>query len=81
MKKYLTFIAAVLFCAAVQAQTYNIHKKNGTTIYILADEVEYVDFNDVMNVDPKGVKLGGKEWAHHNVGADIPWNVFFVGQY
>lgn len=73
MKKYLTLIAAVLFCAAVQAQTYNIHKKNGTTIYILADEVEYVDFNDVMNVDPKGVKLGGKEWAHHNVGAELAW--------
>ena len=73
MKKYLTLIAAVLFCAALQAQTYNIHKKNGTTIYIPADEVEFVNFDEAMTARTTGVQFGNKIWATNNVGADLAW--------
>lgn len=77
MKKLFTFIAATMLCVGAQAQTVNIHFKNGATAYYSGNEVEYVDFNEVTTALGKTqrLELGSQtyEWAQTNIGANEEW--------
>ena len=79
MKKLFTFIAATMLCMGTQAQTVNIHLKNGTSIYYSGNEVEFVDFDENMDLDSLGVerlvskKIGNRTWLTTNIGAANPW--------
>ena len=79
MKKILTIFASVVLCTAAQAQSVNLHLKNGSTVYYSDKDVEYVDFNETMAA-PSGTRavdlgLPSKvKWATHNIGAVNPWD-------
>lgn len=80
MKKSLIVIASMLLTAvAAQAQSYNIHKTDGTVINFPAEEVDYLDFTEATGDNaPEGaeaIDLGlpsGLKWANMNVGALSP---------
>lgn len=75
MKKYLTILAAMLFCASMQAQTVKVHLVNGNVVSYPANEVEFVDFgNNTSDVTKTAVDLGiKKKWCNINVGATKEW--------
>ena len=76
MKKLFTLIAAAMLGVGVQAQTVNIHLKNGTSIYYSGNEVEFVDFDENMALGGSSLaskKIGSTEWQTANLGADQPW--------
>ncbi len=76
MKKLFTLIAATMLCVGAQAQTVNIHLKNGKSIYYSGNEVEYVDFDEEMALGGTAIashKIGKLEWQEANLGADKPW--------
>lgn len=69
----------LLITVAAQAQSYNIHKTDGTVVTFSAEEVEYLDFTDAPGVNtPEGVEAvdmglpSGTKWANMNVGATAP---------
>lgn len=76
MKKLFTLIAATILCVGAQAQSVNIHLKNGTSIYYSGDSVQYVDFNETLEVPSTNinfVKIGNYSWADRNIGASQIW--------
>ena len=79
MKKLFTLIAATILCVGAQAQTVNIHLKNGSSVCYSGNQVEYVDFDEEMNLDSLGVErfefaiIGNLKWARANMGAANPW--------
>ena len=65
----------MLFVGA-QAQTVNVHLKNGTTLYFSGDSIECVDFNETTYVNGTYMtskEVGGLVWLEANVGAQYPW--------
>ena len=74
MKRIIPFVAAVLVALSAQAQTVNVHMKDGTTQKYGASKVDHIDFSGA-GVAPEGLKevdLGlpsGIKWANMNVGA------------
>lgn len=46
MKKYIFLVAAVMCQLAAQAQTVNVHFKNGQKIQFPSVNVDYVDFSE-----------------------------------
>lgn len=79
MKKLFTLIAATILCVGAQAQTVNVHLKNGSSICYSGSQVDYVDFDEEMDLDAAGLEsfqwatIGGLRWARTNVGAANPW--------
>ena len=77
MKKYILMVAAIACHFAVQAQTVNVHFKNGQKIQFSSANVEYVDFSEKAP-DPTVsagavVDLGlSVYWCSCNVGAEAP---------
>ena len=77
MKKYIFLVAAIVFHFAAQAQTVNVHFKNGQKIQFSSANVEYVDFSEKAP-DPTVsagavVDLGlSVYWCSCNVGAEAP---------
>lgn len=74
MKKFTLIISALCMSfASAFAQTYVIHKTDGTTIEYQARETEYIEFKETDNT-PEGVEavdLGlSVKWANMNLGAD-----------
>jgi len=77
MKKYILLVAAVMCQLAAQAQTVNVHFKNGQKIQFPSVNVDYVDFSEKAP-DPTVsagavVDLGlSVYWCSCNVGAESP---------
>lgn len=77
MKKYIILVAALVCQIAAQAQTVNVHFKNGQKIQFPSVNVEYVDFSEKAP-DPTVsagavVDLGlSVYWCSCNVGAESP---------
>lgn len=77
MKKYILLVAAVMCQLAAQAQTVNVHFKNGQKIQFPSVNVDYVDFSEKAP-DPivsagAVVDLGlSVYWCSCNVGAESP---------
>ena len=77
MKKYILLVAAVVCQLAAQAQTVNVHFKNGQKIQFSSENVDYVDFSEKAP-DPtvsagQVVDLGlSVYWASCNLGAEKP---------
>lgn len=77
MKKYILIVAAVMCQLAAQAQTVNVHFKNGQKIQFPSVNVDYVDFSEKAP-DPTVsagavVDLGlSVYWCSCNVGAESP---------
>lgn len=77
MKKYILLVAAIVCHFAAQAQTVNVHFKNGQKIQFPSVNVEYVDFSEKAP-DPTVsagavVDLGlSVYWCSCNVGAEAP---------
>jgi len=77
MKKYILIVAAVMCQLAAQAQTVNVHFKNGQKIQFPSVNVDYVDFSEKAP-DPivsagAVVDLGlSVYWCSCNVGAESP---------
>lgn len=78
MKPILFIISSLLLLGgmSLSAQTYNIHKADGTVATFPAAEVEFVDFVDTTQdnapAEAEAVDLGlpsGLLWANMNVGA------------
>lgn len=87
-KKFSYFVASVLLAMNMQAQTVNIHFKNGTTINFHEDLVESIDFSE-KTPEPtltagEAVDLGlSVMWASFNIGAETPegtGNVYAWGE-
>lgn len=77
MKCRFTLFLLMLGCMSLSAQTYNIHKVDGSVVSIPASEVEFVDFNgspeDKAPDAVEAVDLGlpsGLLWASMNIGAE-----------
>ena len=67
MKKILTLFASVVLCTAVQAQSVNVHLKNGSTIYYSDKEYMYFVTRDIIETivdenpsDPHIIQPGEK---------------------
>ncbi len=76
MKKLFTLIAATILCVGAQAQTVNIHLKNGQSFYYSSDSVEYVNFNEDLALDGTVLattKVAGLTWFTANLGATEEW--------
>lgn len=77
MKKLFTSILMLTFTLAMQAQTMNVHFKNGTKVEFNSVNVDYVDFTEKPS-DPTltpgdYVDLGlSVKWASCNLGASTP---------
>lgn len=77
MKKLFTSILMLALTLAMQAQTMNVHFKNGTKVEFSANRVDYVDFTEKPS-DPTltpgdYVDLGlSVKWAACNLGASTP---------
>jgi len=77
MKKYILLVAVVVCQLAAQAQTVNVHFKNGQKIQFSSENVDYVDFSEKAP-DPtvsagQVVDLGlSVYWASCNLGAEKP---------
>ena len=77
MKKLFTSILMLAFTLAMQAQTMNVHFKNGTKVEFNSVNVDYVDFTEKPS-DPTltpgdYVDLGlSVKWASCNLGASTP---------
>lgn len=77
MKKLFTSILMLAITLAMQAQTMNVHFKNGTKVEFSANRVDYVDFTEKPS-DPTltpgdYVDLGlSVKWAACNLGASTP---------
>ena len=77
MKKYILLVSAVMCQLAAQAQTVNVHFKNGQKIQFPSVNVDYVDFSEKAP-DPivsagAVVDLGlSVYWCSCNVGAESP---------
>ena len=77
MKKFILLVAAVMCQLAAQAQTVNVHFKNGQKIQFPSVNVDYVDFSEKAP-DPTVsagavVDLGlSVYWCSCNVGAESP---------
>lgn len=78
MKKFFSFIAiAVLFVLSANAQTLNIHFKNGQKVQFPDSQVDYVDFtakpDDPTLTPGDAIDLGlSVKWASCNLGASSP---------
>lgn len=77
MKKLFTSILMLTFTLAMQAQTMNVHFKNGTKVEFNSVNVDYVDFTEKPS-DPTltpgdYVDLGlSVKWASCNLGSSTP---------
>lgn len=77
MKKLFTSILMLALTMAMQAQTMNVHFKNGTKVEFNSVNVDYVDFTEKPS-DPTltpgdYVDLGlSVKWASCNLGASTP---------
>lgn len=77
MKKLFTSILMLALTLAMQAQTMNVHFKNGTKVEFNSVNVDYVDFTEKPS-DPTltpgdYVDLGlSVKWASCNLGASTP---------
>lgn len=77
MKKFSLFAVSLMAVATLNAQTVNIHFKNGQTIEYPSDNVDYVDFS-LKAADPtltagQVIDLGlSVYWASCNLGAESP---------
>ncbi len=78
MKRLSFIISLLLLTFAANAQTYNVHTKNGEVIKFNSSEISYVDFSAsgmAVPLDAEAVDLGlpsGTLWANMNVGATSP---------
>ena len=77
MKKYLLLTLFVFFAFYINAQTINVHFKNGTKIQYPSENVDYVDFSlkaeDPTVSEGKIIDLGlSVYWASCNLGALSP---------
>lgn len=77
MKKYIICIACLLIASTMNAQTVNVHFKNGQTVRFNSSNVDFVDFSE-KPADPtltagEIVDLGlSVYWASCNLGASKP---------
>ena len=77
MKKYIICIACLLIASTMNAQTVNVHFKNGQTVRFNSSNVDFVDFSE-KPADPtltagEIVDLGlSVYWASCNLGATKP---------
>ena len=77
MKKYIICIACLLIASVMNAQTVNVHFKNGQTVRFNSSNVDFVDFSE-KPADPtltagEIVDLGlSVYWASCNLGATKP---------
>ncbi len=60
MKKLSFIIATMLFALAVNAQTINIHQKNGEVIKYKSSEVDYIDFTPAAEEPEQDNDIVGK---------------------
>lgn len=77
MKKYLLAFPLSLLALFVNAQTVNVHFKNGTEIQYPSDNVDYIDFSlkaeEPSVSEGKVIDLGlSVYWASCNLGAQAP---------
>ena len=77
MKKYIILLILAATHMVAEAQTVNVHFKNGQTINYPSENVDYIDFSN-KTVDPSVtpgavVDLGlSVYWAACNLGASVP---------
>lgn len=78
MKKFFSLIAIAMLCVlSVDAQTINIHFKNGQKVQFPDSQVDYVDFtakpDDPTLTAGDAIDLGlSVKWASCNLGASTP---------
>jgi hypothetical protein len=77
MKKIFMLLASVLIAMGTQAQTIEIHKKDGSVRIYAAKNVDRIGFSEenIIPSDLKAVDLGlpsRTRWANMNVGAFAP---------
>lgn len=71
-KRLYVLFGILLACAAVSAQVnmMTVHMKDGRTMEMSVDDIEYIDFTKIVYV---AVDLGlSVKWATFNVGATAP---------